>query len=152
MRRREFMKIIGGAATAWPLAARAQQSGGSVRRVGVLTGFDETDPEGQARLGLFRRTLADLGWIEGRNLRIDMRWAAADNARLQHEAHEIVATAPDVILADTSPALMAAQQATTTVPIVFRGVSEPVERGFVASLARPGGNSTGFTNLEATMG
>src|SRR5215813_12406485 len=151
MRRRDFIKIIGGAAAARPLAAGAQQSDGRGRRVGVLMGFDETDPEGQARWGLFRQTLADLGWIEGRNLRIDMRWTA-DNTRLQHDAHEIVAMAPDVILVDTGPALTAAQQATTTVPIVFTGVSEPVERGFVASLARPGGNSTGFTNLEATMG
>src|SRR5438309_4321325 len=97
MRRRDAITLLGGATAAWPLAARAQQ-GGRVRRVGVLAGLDET-PEGQARLGLFRQTLADLGWIEGRNIRIEVRRIGADNARRQHDAHELVAMAPDVIVA-----------------------------------------------------
>jgi putative tryptophan/tyrosine transport system substrate-binding protein len=151
MRRRDFIKIIGGAAAAWPLPARAQQSDGRVRRVGVLTGFDETDPEGQARLGLFRQTLADLGWIEGRNLRIDMRRTVADNVRLQHDVHEIVAMAPDVILATSTPAVQALRVATQTIPIVFATLSDPVATGVVSNLVRPEANVTGFMQFEHSM-
>jgi len=151
MRRRDFMKIIGGVATAWPLAASAQQDG-RVRRIGVLFQPADTDPAGRAVIAGFEQTLEKLGWTVGRNLAIDYQWGVFDFERARTAMAQILLVPLDAILAQGGPALMVAQQATTTVPIVFTGVSEPVERGFVASLARPGGNSTGFTNLEATMG
>ena len=147
MKRREFITLAGGAAAAWPLAARAQQAE-RVRRIGVLITFAESDPEGQARLAAFREGLQKLGWIEGRNLRIDYRWGGGDAGRLRAAAAELIGMTLDVILGGAVTALAALQQATRTVPIVFVGVTDPVGGGFVASLARPGGNATGFTQFE----
>ncbi len=147
MRRRDLITLVGGAAAAWPLAARAQQPAG-VRRIGVLMHFAADDPESQARLTAFLQGLQELGWTDGRNVRIDTRWAAGDADRFRRYAAELVALAPDVILAAGSPSVSALQQATRTVPIVFASVIDPVGGGFIASLARPGGNTTGFTVSE----
>src|SRR5262245_56851938 len=146
MRRREFITLLGGAA-AWPLAARAQQPD-RVRRVGVLMNLAVGDPEGEARIAAFVQALQRLGWSEGRNLRIDYRWAADDAGAFHRYAEELLALAPDVILAAATPSVQALQQATRTVPIVFAIVADPVGAGFVDSLARPGGNATGFTPFE----
>jgi len=149
MRRRDFIKVIAGSAAAWPLAARAQPSD-RVRRIGVLMYWTADDAEGQARLAAFTQTLKQLGWSDGRNLRIDTRWATADDIR-KHAA-ELVALAPDVLVAGTGTATVAPLlQATRTVPIVFVTVVDPVGSGFVASLAKPGGNATGFTIYEYSM-
>jgi putative tryptophan/tyrosine transport system substrate-binding protein len=123
-----------------------------VRRIGALMNYSESDPEGQARAAVLRETLEKLGWTVGRNLAIDYRWGVVDLERMQAAAADLVRSAPDVILATGGPALAPLQQATLTIPIVFLIVSEPVALGFVASLARPGGNVTGFTNLEPTIG
>jgi ABC-type uncharacterized transport system substrate-binding protein len=148
IRRREFMMLLGGAA-AWPPTARAQQ-GERMRRIGVLTYLAADDAEGQARLAAFEQALKQLGWSEGRNLRIETRWATADDIR--RDAAELAALAPDMLLAATGTATAAAlQQATRTVPIVFAIVIDPVGAGFVASLAKPGGNATGFTVYEYSM-
>jgi ABC-type uncharacterized transport system substrate-binding protein len=146
MERRAFIALLGGAA-AWPLAARAQQSD-RVRRIGVLMNLAADDPEGQARLAAFLQRLQELGWIDGRNVRIDTRWTAGNNDRFRTYAAELVALAPDVILAATTPGVTALQQATRTVPIVFVSVIDPVSAGFVSNLARPGGNTTGFALSE----
>jgi putative ABC transport system substrate-binding protein len=146
MRRREFIALIGGSAIA-PLMARAQQPE-RMRRIGVIMGFAEDDPESQARLMAFAQGLQELGWTVGRNVRIDTRWGAGDAERYRRYAAELVALAPDVILANGSPALAPLQQVTRSVPIVFVNVADPVGGGFVASLARPGGNATGFTLFE----
>jgi len=151
MQRREFVALLGGAAAASPLAARAQQDG-RVRWIGALLQYPDTDPAGRAVIAGFVETLEKLGWTVGRNLAIDYRWGVLDFERARTAIAQILRVPLDAILVQGGPALIAAQQATITVPIVFTSVSEPVERGFVASLARPGGNSTGFTNLEATMG
>jgi putative ABC transport system substrate-binding protein len=151
MKRREFISLLGGATAAWPLAARAQQ-GGRVRWVGVLMINPESDQTGRESTAVLEQSLEKLGWTVGRNLAIDYRWSVSDLEKARSAVGQILRLAPDVILGNGGPALIAAQQGTGTVPIVFIGVSEPVERGFVASLARPGGNTTGFTNLEATMG
>jgi putative tryptophan/tyrosine transport system substrate-binding protein len=151
MRRREFITLLGGAAAAWPLAARAQQ-GERVRRICVLMPRDESDPEAKRRLSVFTQALADLGWTDGRNVRIDIRWSAGDSDRRRRYAAELVALAPDIIVADTSPAVAALQHAIRTVPIVFAGVIDPVGAGFVKSLARPGGNITGFASFEYAIG
>jgi putative ABC transport system substrate-binding protein len=143
MQRREFITLLGGAAVAWPRAARAQQAD-QMRRVGVLESRAADDPEGQARLAVFAQGLRELGWTEGRNLRIDYRWAAADADRHRTYAAELVALAPDVILASASVSVAALLQTTRTVPIVFVNVIDPVGAGFVASLARPGGNAKGL--------
>jgi len=149
VRRREFISLLGGAAVAWPLAASAQQAE-RVRRIGVLTYIAADDAEGQARLAAFTQALSQLGWSEGRNLRIDTRWATAGD--LQRHAAELVALAPDVIVAATGTATVAPLlQATRTIPIVFVTVVDPVGSGFVASLAHPGGNATGFTIYEFSM-
>jgi putative ABC transport system substrate-binding protein len=146
MQRREFITLVGGAA-AWPLAARAQQGGG-MRRIGVLMGLAADDPESQRRVTAFVQGLQQLGWTDGRNVRIDTRWATA-NAEIRRHAAELAALAPDVILAATgSPTVAPLLEATRTVPIVFVNVIDPVGAGFVASLARPGGNATGFTVFE----
>jgi putative ABC transport system substrate-binding protein len=150
MRRREFLGVVGGAA-AWPLAARAQQ-GERMRRIGVLMNLAESDPEGQARLKGFVRRLGELGWTDARNMRVDVRWTAGDAERIRRYAKEFGALAPDVILAYTSPTVAALQQATRAVPIVFVGVIDPVGAGFIESLARPGGNTTGFTTFEYAIG
>jgi putative ABC transport system substrate-binding protein len=146
MRRRQFIAGLGGAA-AWSLAARAQQAD-RMRRIGVLMVLDETDPEGQAQLSGFTQRLAELGWTEGRNLRTDVRWAAGD---MRMFAKELVDLQPDVILAHATPAIAALQPETRTIPVVFVAVADPVGAGFVGSLSRPGGNITGFANLEGTM-
>ncbi|HMF23489.1 MAG TPA: ABC transporter substrate-binding protein [Pseudolabrys sp.] len=146
MRRREFIALVGGAVTL-PLAARAQQ-GERVRRIGVLTNLAETDGEGQARIAALVEGLQRLGWTDGGNVRIEIRWGAGDAERYRRYAAELVAHAPDVLVPITSPAMAAVQQATRTIPIVFVGVIDPVGAGFVASLARPGGNVTGFALFE----
>jgi len=146
MKRRTFITLLGGAAVAWPLAAHAQQ-GERMRRVGVLMTGAAGDTEGQARLTGFLQGLQEFGWTAGRNARIDYRWAA-DNADRRKYAAELVALTPDVILASTSPSVAALQQASSTLPIVFAAVTDPVGQGFVASLARPGGNTTGFALYE----
>ena len=147
MKRREFLALIGGAAAAWPLAARGQQ-GERVRRIGVLMSLAADDPESQARHAAFLQGLQEWGWTAGRNVQIDYRFAAGDAERIRKSAAELVALAPDVILATGSPVTAALLQATRTVPIVFAQVPDPVASGFVASLAQPGGNATGFTIYE----
>ena len=150
MKRREFITLLGGAA-AWPLAASAQQ-GERVRRIGVLIGFDENDPEVKLRQSAFMQALADLGWNDGRNIRVDLRWAGGDTNRMQALAQELVGLQPDIILAHTTLATAALQRETRTIPIVFVNVSDPVGSGFVAGLNRPGGNITGFGLYEASLG
>src|SRR5271167_4920256 len=150
MRRREFIALLGGTAAAWPLAARAQQAD-RVRRVGVLMSRAAGDPEEQARFAGFLQGLQKLGWTDGRNVRIDYRWAAAEADRSRTYAAELVALAPDVILASGSTSVAALLQTTRTVPIVFVNVIDPVGAGYVARLARPGGNATGFTAFEYSL-
>ncbi len=151
MKRREFITLLGGAAAAWPLAARAQQSDGR-RRVGVLMNVGESDAQGRARLDAFVQRLKELGWSEGRNLRLDVRWGAGDAELFRRYANELLVLAPDVIVANASVTVAALQQVTRQVPIVFAGVIDPVGGGFVKSLARPGGNTTGFTIFEYAIG
>ncbi len=149
MRRREFLSIFGGAALASrPVAALAQ---GRVRRVGMLMGLGESDSQSQARLAAFRKAMADLNWKEGTNLRLEVRWGADDAAQIQAQVAEVVGLAPDVIVGTVTPVMRALKQATETIPIVFAGLSDPVGDGIVASLARPGGNITGFSNFDAAM-
>jgi putative ABC transport system substrate-binding protein len=148
--RRDFIGLLGGAAAAWPLAARAQQPGG-MRRIGVLMPSAADDPEYQARITAFLRELAQLGWIDGRNVRINTRWGVADADRIRKYAAELVALAPDVILANSSATLAPLLQATRTVPIVFTTVADPAGAGYVDSLARPGGNATGFIVFEYSI-
>jgi putative ABC transport system substrate-binding protein len=147
MRRREFIKAIAGSAIACPLAVLAQQAE-RTRRIGVLMHLTANDLEGQARLAVFLHKLHELGWTDGRNVKIDTRWAAADTDRFRTYAAELVALAPDVILAASTPAVSALQQVTRTVPIVFVTVVDPVGAGFVSNLARPSGNTTGFLQYE----
>jgi putative ABC transport system substrate-binding protein len=147
MRRRGFIALLGGAAVSWPLAARAQK-GERMRRVGVFTNLAADDPESQARIGAFLQGLQQSGWTIGSNVRLDYRWGTTDYARYQQYAAELVALDPDVILCVAGVALTSLQQATRTVPIVFVGAIDPVGAGQVASLARPGGNATGFTLFE----
>src|SRR6202048_3960181 len=152
MKRREFITLLGGAAAvAWPLAARAQQPD-RVRRIGVLMASAADDSESQARIAAFLQGLQQLGWADGRNMRIDTRWATTDADDIRRHAAELAALAPDVLVAATGTATVAALfQATRTVPIVFVDVIDPGGSGFVASLARPGGNATGFTIYEYSM-
>ena len=150
MQRREFITLLGGAAVAWPRAARAEQAD-RMRRVGVLEARTADDREAQARLAAFLQGLQELGWTDGRNVRIDYRWAAADADRSRTYAAELVAVAPDVILAAGSLSVAALQQTSRTVPIVFVNIIDPVGAGFVARLARPGGNTTGFTSFEYSL-
>jgi putative ABC transport system substrate-binding protein len=149
LKRREFVTLIGGVA-AWPITARAQQSE-RVRRIGVLINFRADDPEGQARLTAFRQTLRELGWMDGDNVRMDVRWAGDDAELYRRYAEELVAVAPDVILAGSSPSVAALQRATSSVPIVFAFVADPVGAGFITTLSRPGGNTTGFTAFEYSI-
>jgi putative tryptophan/tyrosine transport system substrate-binding protein len=152
MRRRDFMKIIGGAAVGWPLAARAQQRE-RVRRIGlILSGLPADDPEAQARITAFAQGLQQLGWTDSRNVRIEYRWGLGDTDRLRKSAVELLALAPDVVLAGGNPAVEALQQASRAVPIVFANVGDPVGAGYVVSLARPGGNATGFMSSEFSLG
>jgi len=150
IRRREFITLLGGAA-AWPVAARAQQ-GDRVRRIGVLMSRDENDPEGKRRYSAFTQALAGLGWTEGRNLRMDLRWVGADAGRIRVSAQELVALQPDIILTQATPNTAAVQRETRTIPIVFVGVSDPVATGIVPRLDRPNGNVTGFAIFEASLG
>jgi ABC-type uncharacterized transport system substrate-binding protein len=147
LKRREFITLLGGAAAARPLTARAQQ-GERVRRIGVLMGQAADDPEGQARIAAFHQGLQEWGWTIGRNVRIDIRWETGDADRIRRYAAELVALAPEVILASASAAMTAVQQTSRTVPIVFVNIVDPAGAGYVASLARPGGNATGFTPFE----
>jgi putative ABC transport system substrate-binding protein len=147
MRRRDFTTLIGGAAVAWPLAASAQQRE-RMRSVGVLTPFAAHNTEGQNRLTAFAQALQQLGWSVGQNARLHYRWGDGTSATMQKYAAELVALAPDVILADSSAALSPLLQATQTIPIVFAIVADPVGAGYVETLARPGGNATGFTPFE----
>jgi putative ABC transport system substrate-binding protein len=149
--RRDFINLLGGAAAAWPLAARAQQAE-PIRRIGVLMGWSENDLEFRSRLAAFVQGLAKLNWAEGRNLRIDVRWTNGDVNRARAFANELVELRPDVILAGSTPATAALQRETGTIPIVFVIVADPVGSGFVTGLSRPGGNITGFINSEAAMG
>jgi putative ABC transport system substrate-binding protein len=152
MRRRDFIALLGGAAASWPLAVRAQQPA-RMRRIGVLWPYPETDPEGQLRMAALRQGLQELGWTEGRNLRIDYRWGGADyRDSMRRNAAELVALAPDVIVAGTGGIVRELQRASRTVPIVFPGANDPVGAGLVESLARPGGNATGFASIEYSMG
>jgi putative ABC transport system substrate-binding protein len=152
MRRREFIALIGGAAAGWPLAAHAQQ-GERMRRVGVLIGgYRQTDREGQARIAAFLDSFRKLGWTDGRNVRIDTRWGEGDANRGKASAAEFVRSAPDVIVVAGNPSLAELQRLTTTIPIVFTQVADPVGSGFVAGVARPGGNITGFETLGPAMG
>jgi putative ABC transport system substrate-binding protein len=149
IRRREFITFLGGAA-AWPLAADAQQRE-RMRRIGVLMGQDENDPEVKPRLSAFTQALAGLGWTEGRNMRTDLRWAGGDANRIRALAQELVGLQPDLIVTNATPATVALQRETRTIPIVFVGVADPVASGIVARLDRPSGNITGFANYEATL-
>jgi putative ABC transport system substrate-binding protein len=147
MRRREFIKLLGGTAAIWPLAARAQQSD-QIRRIGVLMHSPSNEPEAQARVAAFLQGLQDAGWEVGRNLRIEYRWSVGDSARLFRDAKELVALNPDAILAGVRATSAALQQATRVVPIVFAQGVDPVGNGYVDSLSRPGGNITGFVQLN----
>ena len=150
MRRRDFMKIIASAAASWPLAAGAQPDG-RVRRLGLLINTVENDPAQQADLNVLRETLAQLGWIEGRNLRIDLRWGAGDVGRLDTQARELVSLAPAVIVADAGVATRAAQRATQTIPIVYLVAGDPAVVGLVRDIARPEGNVTGFYGVQPSL-
>jgi putative tryptophan/tyrosine transport system substrate-binding protein len=149
MKRREFITLLGGAAAAWPVAARAQD--GRVRRIGVLVNFNENDPEAKPLLAAFRQRAQELGWVEGRNALIEYRWTAGSADRARAFAAELVGMKPNVILVAGGTALSALMQETRSVSTVFVAAADPVELGFVASLARPGGNATGFTAFERTM-
>jgi putative ABC transport system substrate-binding protein len=150
MRRRDLITLVGGAVVIWPLAARAQQPQ-RTWRIGVLMGYAESDREGQANVAAFRGGLQQLGWTEGRNIRIDTRWAAADADLMQRFAKELVALEPDLILTQNTPTTAAMLQQTRTIPIIFANVSDPVGSGFVAGLPRPGGNVTGLIDMEGSM-
>jgi len=150
MNRREFITLLGGAAVAWPLVAGAQQTR-AVRRIGVLTPYPADDAEGHARLTAFAQALQQSGWTVGQNVRIDYRWGPGNAETMRKYATELVALAPDVVLASTSAAVPPLLEASRTVPIVFAAVADPVAAGFVESLARPGGNATGFTVYEYSI-
>jgi len=150
MRRRDVITLVGGAAVMWPLAARAQQPQ-RTSRIGVLMGYAESDREGQANIAAFQGGLQKLGWTEGRNIRIDTRWAAADADLMQRFAKELVALQPDLILSQNTPTTAAMLQQTRTIPIIFANVSDPVGSGFVAGLPRPAGNVTGLIDIDASM-
>ena len=145
MRRREFITLLGGAA-AWPIAAQAQPPE-RVRRIGVLMAYAESDGEGQAWIAAFREGLQKVGWAEGRNIRIVLRWAADDVELMQQFAKELVAHQPDIILTQNTPSTAAMLRQTRSIPIIFGLVSDPVGSGFVASFSRPGGNVTGFVKF-----
>ena len=151
MKRREFITLLGGAAAAWPLAARAQQPE-RMRRIGVFMPLAADDKQAQARLAAFLQGLQELGWTDGRNVRIDVRWGTGDAGRNRRHAAELVELAPDVILASGGSIVAPLLQVTSTVPIVFTQTPDPVGAGFVESLARPGGNATGFSIFDYSLG
>jgi putative ABC transport system substrate-binding protein len=147
--RRDFITLLGGMAAAWPLAAHAQQALERVRRIGIMSGVRESDPDTMARYTALRQVLQQLGWTEGRNIQFDYRFGMAGNRDLMRKyVAELTAQQPDVILVAGTPTVGALQSATRTVPIVFAGIIDPVGSGLVASLARPGGNTTGFISYE----
>src|SRR5215470_5114956 len=148
MRRREVITLLGGAAAAWPLAARAQPAE-RVRRIGVLISGDENDPERKRRLSALTQALVDLGWTDGRNVRMDLRWGGGNANQVRALAQELVGLQPDIIVTSATPATAAVQRETRTIPIVFVSVADPVASGVVARLDRPSENVTGFANLEA---
>jgi ABC-type uncharacterized transport system substrate-binding protein len=150
MRRREFITLLGGAG-AWPVAARAQQAE-RMRRIGVLMNLSESDLEAQRLVTAFRESLTQLGWTDGRNLRIDYRWAGGDVSRIRAFAKELVELSPDVMVGYATPSVVALQQETRSIPIVFLSVTDPVGQGLVSSLAHPGGNATGFAVFEFSLG
>jgi putative tryptophan/tyrosine transport system substrate-binding protein len=147
MKRREFITLLGGAAAAWPLAARPQQTE-RIRRIGALMLISEADPRSEGYIASFRQRLQELGWVDGRNTTIDIRWGAGDSASFRRYAAELAALAPDVVLASGGPSVVALKEISPTMPIVFVAVTDPVGAGIVASLARPRGNITGFTLFE----
>src|SRR6516165_12434938 len=151
MRRREFIAVIGSVAAAWPFAARAQRAE-RPRRIGVLMARAANDPEGQKQAAALQRGIEQLGWSPGRNVEIEYRWLAGDASRAEALAKELLDWRPDILVANSTPSLVAARQATSTIPIVFVAVADPVAQGFVQSLARPGGNITGFGAEEPSMG
>jgi ABC-type uncharacterized transport system substrate-binding protein len=151
MERRQFLTLLGGAAAAWPIAAHAQQQE-RMRRIGVLMHLAADDPKGQSRLAAFLQGLQGAGWAVGRNVTIEVRWAAADVETMKRFAKELVALQPDVIFTSSTPATAAMLQATRTIPVIFVLVADPVGSGFVASQPRPGGNATGFATIEVSLG
>ena len=153
MRRRDFITLLGGTVVAWPRAARAQQPARAVQRIGVLMAYPEGNSEGQAQIAAFRDRLQKLGWMEGRNIRIDTRWVTTTDAELMQQfAEELVALQPDLLLTSNTPTTAALLQQTRTIPIVFATVGDPIGSGFVASFPRPGSNVTGFVTLELSLG
>jgi ABC-type uncharacterized transport system substrate-binding protein len=150
MMRREFITLLGGAMAAWPLAARGQQGGG-MRRIGVLMAYPESDPEGQALVAAFREGLRKLGWADSHNIRIDARWATPDVELMQRSARDLITLQPHLILTQNTPTTASVLQQTRSIPIIFATVSDPIGSGFVASLAQPGGNVTGFIDMEASI-
>jgi putative ABC transport system substrate-binding protein len=151
MRRREFITFVGGAAVAWPIASRAQQPE-RVRRIGVLLNGSSSDPELQRRYTAFRRGLAALGWVEEKNLHVEIRWGVGDAERVHAHARELVQLAPEIIFSNGTPATAALKRATSSIPIVFAIVADPVSDGFAASLSHPGGNITGFSSFDSEIG
>src|SRR5262249_40565766 len=150
MRRREFITLLGGAAAVWPCFARAQQRE-RMRRIGMLMNIAAADSDAQEMVAVFVQTLQQLGWTEGRNLQTDLRWAAGDAAEINRHATELVALAPDAIVATGTAGMGPLLRATRTLPIIFANVADPVGAGFVESMARPGGNATGFLQFEYTL-
>jgi putative ABC transport system substrate-binding protein len=148
--RRQLAAALGGAAAAWPFAVRGQAQ--RMRRIGVLAPYDESDPVMKPRVSAFTQALAGFGWTDGRNVRIDLRWAGGDINRIQALAQELVGLQPDIIVTSSTPATVALQRETRTIPIIFVSVTDPVASSIVARFDRPSGNITGFANLEATLG
>jgi putative ABC transport system substrate-binding protein len=151
MRRREFLGVLGSAAAAWPLTVRAQQPN-RMRRLGVLSNIGESDPEAQSMVSALHQALRELGWVDARNIEIDHRWAASNPARVAELAKQLVALQPDVLFAHTSVPVIALRKETATIPIVFAQVADPIGSGFITNLAHPGGNITGFSSFESSMG
>jgi ABC-type uncharacterized transport system substrate-binding protein len=151
MQRRKFIKLIAGATTAWPLAARAQQHE-RMRRIGMLMTPAENDPAVRSGIAAFRQGLHELGWSEDRNLQIDYRWGGGDHDRIRAFAKELIELSPDIIVAHSTPPVVALHRGTSSIPIVFLTVTDPLSQGLVASLAHPGGNITGFSTFEFSTG